>query len=424
MEEGGVFLQHLLPSGVQIIAQPMAGVESAAVGILVGTGARDERPERFGVSHFAEQMLFRGTEHLDARALSDRLDALGVSYDSSTGLEMTLVSALLLGRHVPSAVDLLADVVRFPSFPEEDVDNVRALITQEQRQREDRPAQKVMEMLRAEFFRGSVASHDVLGTEDTIASLQRSDLIDYWSQRYTANNMVLSVAGHFDWDDLVAQLERITAGWPGGSGRMVADVPEPQSGVVVIQREAAQENLGFAMPGVSITDPHYYALALAVQALGGSSTSRLFQEVREKRGLAYAVQARFDGLEKTGILRVYCGTSADRAHESVDVIMEELRKLERDGVTEEELERSKTRLKAQTIMRSESTSARMVANLRSWWFEGRLRSLQEIKDRIDHVTVDEIAAVVGSLHLTQHLAAVAIGPRTEEELFGSVPAAT
>jgi predicted Zn-dependent peptidase len=423
MEQGGVFLQHLLASGVQVVGQPMAGVESAAVGILVGTGARDEQPERFGVSHFTEQMLFRGTEHLDARALSDRMDALGISYDSSTGLEMTLVSALLLGRHVPAAIDLLTDVVHYPSFPEEDVENVRALIVQEQRQREDRPAQKVMEMLRGEFFRGSTSSHDVLGTEDTITALGRQDLVDYWRARYTANNMLISIAGNFDWDALIPQLERVTASWPRGDGRAVAEEPQPRGGTLVIEREAAQENLGFAFPGVSITDPHYYALALAIQALGGSSTSRLFQEVREKRGLAYAVQARFDGLEKTGIVRVYCGTSADRAHESVEVILEELRKLERKGITEDELARSKTRLKAQIIMRSESTSARMVSNLRSWWFEGQLRSLQEIKDRIDHVTVEEISTVLEALNLTDHLAAVAIGPRSETELFGGVPVA-
>lgn len=420
MEQGNIFLETLLDSGVQVVGQPMAGVESAAIGILVGTGARDERPEQYGVSHFTEQMLFRGTEHLDARQLSDRLDALGISYDSSTGLEMTLVSAVLLGDRVPAAVDLLADVVRYASFPEEDIDNVRTLLMQERRQREDRPAQKVMELLRQEFYAGSPSSHDTLGTEETIQALQRPDLIDYWTDRYTANNVVFSIAGNFDWDGLVEQLGRITASWPQGRGRMLMQEPVPQKRVVVITREAAQENIGFAFPGVSVTDPHYYAMALAVQALGGSSNSRLFQEVREKRGLAYAVQSRFDGLEKSGLVRVYCGTSAERAHESVEVILDELRRIAQDGITEEELGLSKTRLKSQVIMRSESTSSRMVANVRTWWFEQRLRSLQEIRERIDAVTVEEIAEVLQSLNIMDQLAAVAVGPRSEDELFGGV----
>jgi predicted Zn-dependent peptidase len=188
----------------------------------------------------------------------------------------------------------------------------------------------------------------------------------------------------------------------------------------VIERDTTQENIGFAFPGVSIVDAHFYAAGLLAQTLGGSSNSRLFQEVREKRGLAYAIQARFDGMEKTGLFRVYVGTSADRAHESVEVIIDELRRLEQSGITEEELNLSKTRLKSQLVMRSESTGARMAANLRSWWFEQKLHSLQEIKDLIDHVTVDEIFDVVQSLGITRNLTAVALGPRSEDELFGGV----
>jgi predicted Zn-dependent peptidase len=151
-----------------------------------------------------------------------------------------------------------------------------------------------------------------------------------------------------------------------------------------------------------------------------SSNSRLFQEVREKRGLAYSVQARADGLEKTGFFRVYVGTSADRAHESVEVILEELRKLEDSGITEEELQLAKTRLKSQLVMRSESTTARMVANLRSWWFEHELHSLEEIKDRVDRVTIPEVSELARQLRITHNLAVVAMGPRSEEELFSGV----
>lgn len=420
MDQPGVFREQLLDSGVQVIGQLMGGVESAAIGFLVGTGARDERPAQFGVSHFAEQMLFRGTTSLDARGLSDQLDALGISYDSSTGVEMTLVSAVLLGDKVPAALDLLTDVIRHPAFPEEDVENVRSLLVQERRQREDRPAQMVMEMLRQDFYAGSPVSHDVLGTEETITALRRDDLVEYWADRYTANNIVVSVAGNFDWDGVVDQVDRITASWPVGRGRMVSEEPEPRKAVRVMHKEAAQENVGFAFPGVSITDPHYYALALAVQAFGGSSNSRLFQEVREKRGLAYAVQARFDGLEKTGVVRVYCGTSGERAHESVEVILDELGKLAQEGITEDELRLAKTRLKSQVIMRSESTGARMVANARSWWFEQRLRTLEEVKERIDQVTVEQIGNVLQSLGITERLAAVAVGPRSEDELFGGL----
>lgn len=420
MEQGNVFLEHQLSSGVQVVGQPMRGVESAALGILVGAGARDEEAARYGVSHFVEQMLFRGTEHLDARQLSDRLDDFGISYDSSSGVEMTLISAMLLGEHTLEAADLLLDVARYPSFPSEDLDNVRALLVQERRQREDRPAQRVMELLRQRFYAGSPLAHDVLGSDETIESLGRNDLVAYWADRYTPNNVIVSVAGRFQWDPLIARLENLTDGWVSGRGRMVMEPPAPNASVEVLHRQAAQENVGFAFPGVPVTHDDYYALALAIQALGGSSNSRLFQEVREKRGLAYAVQARFDGLEKSGMVRVYAGTTAERAHESVEVIVHELQLLADEGITADELELSKTRLKSQMIMRSESTSARMLSNIRNWWFEGRLRTLQEVKERIDRVTLEQVRDVVGSVEVMSNLTAVALGPRTEEELFGGL----
>lgn len=420
MEPATSFKTQVLENGVEVIGQPMAGVESAAIGILVGTGARDEQPAHFGISHFMDQILFRGTEHLDARQLSERFDALGISYEAWAGLEMTLVSAVLLGDRVPAALDLLADVIRFPAFPEDAIESVRALLVQELRQREDQPAQKIMDLLRQRFFAGSALGHDILGTEETIQEIDRDALLGYWRNRYTANNMVISIAGKFEWSELLEQLERLTANWLQGSGRMVMHEPTPRTGIDVIERDTSQEHICFGFPAVAMPDPHYYAAALFAQALGGSSHSRLFQEVREKRGLAYAVQARVDGMEKTGMYRVYVGTSPERAHESVEVVMEEIAKAQESGLAEDELNLSKTRLKSQLVMRSESTSSRMISNLRSWWFEQKLYSLEDIRERIDRVTRAEIFELIQQLDIAHNLAAAALGPRTEQDLFGRV----
>lgn len=414
------FRQDTLQSGTTVVGQPMTGVESAAIGFLIGTGARDEAGYPPGISHFVEQMLFRGTRTLDARALSERLDALGISYDSSSGVEMSLVSAVLIGTRLPAAIDLLAEVVSAPAFPEEDVESVRRLLLQEIQQREDRPAQLVLDLLRRQVFADSPLGNDALGTPESVTAITRDQLVAYWQERYTANNVLVSVAGNFDPDATVEQIDRITSGWPQGAGRSLFHEPVPQTGTTVVQKEAAQENLGFGFPAVSASDPHYYTAALMSMALGGGSNSRLYREVREKRGLAYAVQARFDGFEKSGLFRIYVGTSAERAHESVRVVLDEIDRLESEGVTEDELRRSKTRLKSQLIMRSESTRARMGSNLRSWWYENRLYSLDDIRERIDAVTVDEVRALAASLGMRQHLSAAAIGPRPEEELFGDV----
>jgi predicted Zn-dependent peptidase len=416
------FFSERLDSGIQVVGQPMAGVESASVGFLIGAGARDETDDNFGVSHSLEQMLFRGTGSKDARQISESFDSLGISYDSSAGIEMTLMSAVLIGNRLSPALELLVDCLRRPSFPADAVESVRALQLQEIRQREDRPAQKVMDSLRREFFRGNSISHDVLGSEETVGALTREIIMNYWRNRYSAGNIVVSVAGNFDWESVVDQLQELTANWPRHGARSEPGLPEPRSGTFVFHKDSSQENLGFAFAGVPVADPQYYAAALVAQALGGSSHSRLFQEVREKRGLAYAVQARFDGMERAGMMRVYVGTSADRAHESVDVVLQELRKLETGGITDDELRLSKTRLKSQLVMRSESTLARMASNLRSWWFEEKLYSLSEVAQRIDSVDLPAVTELLQRLNITERMTAIALGPRTEEELFGGVMA--
>lgn len=420
MEVETPFNRERLNNGVQIVGQPMAGVESVALGFLIGTGARDETRDQAGISHFTEQMLFRGTNSLDARRLSERFDILGIDYDSSAGLEMSLFSAVLLGTRLTEAIDLLAEVLHTPSFPAEEVDGVRTLILQEIRQREDRPAQIVMDLARQRFFEDSPLMNDYLGTDDSINRLQRSDLVSYWRGRYTANNLTISVAGNFHWESMLPHLRATMDAWPGGSGRMIMQTPRARSHVMTVQRDTAQEHICLALPAVSATDPDYYAMSLMTQIFAGVSASRLRVEVREKRGLAYAAYGRFDGLETTGMLRIYVGTSAERAHESVDVVLAELRKLESEAVTEDELQLAKTRVKSQLVMRSESTSARMATNLRSWWFEQKLHSLEEIRRRIDDVTVQQIRGLLERLQIGQTVTAVGIGPRSEAELFGDL----
>jgi predicted Zn-dependent peptidase len=418
LEDSSTFVHERLESGVEIVGQPMEGVESVAVGFLIGSGARDEEPEQSGISHFTEQMLLRGTQRMTARELSDRFDILGIDYDSSAGLEMSLFSALLLGTRLEEAIDLLVDVVRAPAFPEEEMEGVRTVTLQELRQREDRPAQKVMDLIRRTFFGGSPLSNDHLGSEKTINAIRRDDVVTYWRDRYSANNVTVSLAGNFRWEEVVAQLRSRSAEWPLGRGRFEMEPPQPRSHIAAVEKDTAQEHVGLALPGVSATDPDYYAMSLVAQIFAGVSNSRLRVEVREKRGLAYAAQGRFDGLEKTGLFRIYVGTTSDRAHESVEVTLEQLRDLERHGVTEEELRLAKTRLKSQLVMRSESTAARMATNLRSWWFEEKLHPLDEIRQRIDAVTVEDIQDLLERLKMSSTVTAIGIGPRSELELFG------
>ncbi len=406
----GDFYSTTLPNGLHVIAQPLAGVQSVAAGFLVGTGARDESWEFAGISHLTEATMFRGTENMSSRQLNDRLDRLGVGRSSTSGIEMSMFSAVALGDRLLPALEILTDVIRRPAFPEEDFEAVRGLQLQEIGQREDQPAQLAMDRMRQLYFSGSRFGNDVLGTRESVSGINRDQVVEYWRARYTPNNVILAVAGKFDWEPLLETVDRLTAGWEPGQGRLTLEEPGINPTTTVYEMPGAQENLTFAFPGVPNADPMYYPAALVSMVLGGGMNSRLFTEVREKRGLAYSVGARFDGMEKTGLTRVVAGTQPERASETLEVVQAELAKLEEHGVTPDELELAKTRLKSRVVMNSESTGNRMMSIGRDWWYEQRFRRLSEIRQEIDAVDVSAVAAYLSRIHLTENVGRVAIGP--------------
>lgn len=406
----------MLPNGLQIVGQPLAGVQSVATGYLIGTGARDESWEFAGISHLTETTMFRGTDNMSSRELNDQLDRLGVGRSSSSGIELSMFSAVALGNHLLPALEILTDVIRRPAFPADDFEAVRGLQLQEIGQREDQPAQLAMDRMRQLYFSGSRFGNDVLGTRESVSMITRDQVVEYWRARYTPNNVILAVAGKFDWEPLLETVERLTEGWEPGQGRLSLEEPAINPATAVFEMPGAQENLAFAFPGVPNADPMYYPAALVSMVLGGGMNSRLFTEVREKRGLAYSVGARFDGLEKTGFTRVVAGTQPERANETLEVVQAELAKLETHGVTADELELAKTRLKSRVVMNSESTGNRMMAIGRDWWYEQRFRTLAEIRQEIDAVDVEAVSDYLLRIHLTENIGRVAIGPLSASDL--------
>ncbi|HEV3310070.1 MAG TPA: pitrilysin family protein [Chloroflexota bacterium] len=405
-----------LEGGLEVVGQVLPGVQSAALAFFIGAGACDENWEVSGLAHLTESTMFRGTERRASRQLTDELERLGVSRGSSAGLEVTLFNGVLLGDHLPAALEIFVDVIRRPAFPAEELEAVRALQMQEIGQRNDQPAQLVMDRARQVYFAGSPLGHDSLGSPESVQALTRDLVVANWSAHYRPNRSVVAVAGKFEWDELVPQLTELCAGWHGGEERHWPEEPAVNPAVTVYELSIAQENLCFTFPGVSYSDPSYYAAALASMVLGGGMNSRLFSEVREKRGLAYSVGARFDALSVGGLVRVYAGTQPERARESVEVIRTELANLEAGGVTATELELAKTRLKSRVVMNSESTANRVMAIGRDWFYERRFRTLAEVRDQIDATTVDDIAGYLGRIHLTQNLGLMAIGPLSAADL--------
>ena len=405
-----------LDCGLEIVGQPLTGVQSAAMAFFAAAGACDESWEAAGLAHLTESTMFRGTAHRSSRELTDELDRLGVGRGSDAGLELSLFSGVLLGAQLLEALDIFVDVLRYASFPPDDLEAVRGLQLQEIGQRNDQPAHLVMDRARQIYFSGSPLANDTLGTPESVESLSRDRVLENFQGRYRPNRMVLAVAGRFEWAEVIDRIRHLAEGWEPGDERHETAEPAVNPSVTVQESPIAQENLCFTFPGVPYSDPAYYAAALASTVLGGGMNSRLFTEVREKRGLAYSVGARFDAMSTSGLVRVYAGTQPERGRESVEVIRSELELFERDGISESELELAKTRLKSRVVMNSESTGNRVMAIGRDWWFEHHFRTLSEIREEIDSVSVDDVAAYLSRVHLTDNLGLMALGPLTGAEL--------
>jgi predicted Zn-dependent peptidase len=417
-QAGNPFPTHTLANGLRIVAQPMQGVESLAIGFCVATGSRDEPPSEAGVSHFIDGLAYQGTARRDVRQLTEAFEDLGARHDASAGTELFWYTAQALSRHLDSVVGLMTEVVREPRFDPVEAEKVRDRQLQELAALEDEPMQKVLDVLQREFFYGHPYGQSGLGTEETIKHLNTDIVRSFWQNTHHPNNTIVSAAGKMDFEAFVRAIEARCGDWTPGTVEQLPAPPSYTPRVNVIQRDSNQQHIGLGMQGVPVGHQDYYAVALMGTILGGSMSSRLFTEVREKRGLAYGVGAYPLSLRDAGMIRIYAGTVPQKAHETVAVILNELRKLEADGIYEDELARAKTVLKSRIIMAGENTRVRRSAIGASLWYENRVRTLDEIRALIEAVTSGQIQQVAQRLQISSQFTLAAIGPRSAEELLG------
>ncbi|HTI14035.1 MAG TPA: pitrilysin family protein [Dictyobacter sp.] len=412
------YFYHKLSNGIELVGQRMPGLNSISFGFQLDAAVVHEPEGKQGLAHLFEYMLFQGTKQKDARALNEAFETLGARKGASTSLETAMIWAQIVNTKFDATLDLFHEVLLTPTLPADELEQMRNLVLQEIRRRDDEPMSRIFELVRADFYRGTPLSRLALGTNESIAQLQRADLQTFWHEYYQPNNTLFSIAGKFDWDAVVAKMEAHFGNWSGTALPSPEIQPDPQTSISVEFREGKQEHLALMMPFPNYTDPDYYAAMVIAEVLGGGMASRLFVEVREKRGLVYSVSAGLTSNKHIGGMRIYAGTTPEQGHECFQVIVDELRKLKQDGVTDEELERAKVQLKSENIMRSEGSGSRMSALIRTWWYDRTFKTVQEIKDAIDAVTQEQIMRVLQRFSLLQPLTIAAIGPLTQEELVG------
>ena len=400
-------------------------MRSAALGFFIGTGSRAESDDQAGLSHLLEHLLFRGTASYSSLEIDQLFDAMGAELNAGTGKETTSVYARVLDRHIPRAFDVIADMVWRPLIA--DIDIERGVILQEIAMYEDDPQDKVFDVLGRAVFGDHPLGRAVIGRAEVIRRAQRGEIAEFHDGRYVPGNVVIAAAGSVDHDALVA-MARDSGPSQGGEPPSPGGPPQPGAPTVVFERkDTEQYHVCLGGPGVSRHDDRRFALRVLDAIIGGTSSSRLFQEVREKRGLAYAVYSFSSQYADTGQVGVYLGTGPDQLAEAMRVLAAELDRMREDPASDEELARAKENAKGRLVLSLESTSTRMNRLGASILTGVPLLSVDELIDRIDAVTIDDVRELVDTLYGRDRLSAAGIGPdddafRAALEPLGAVAA--
>ncbi len=397
------FDQITLSNGLRIIGERIPHFRSVAVGIWVGSGSQFETPAEAGVSHFIEHMVFKGTKKRSARAIAEEMDAVGGMLNAFTAKECTCFYAKVVDEHLPLAMDVLADLVTAPTFDAGEMEKEKGVVLEEIAMAEDTPEDLAHELLMLANFGDQPVARPILGNAERIASYAREDLVAYWRRMYRPQNAVLALAGHYDWDAVVALAQQLLGGWSSeGFEARACAIHAVAPTVLVREKDIEQVHICLGYPGLKRDDERSYEEALFNSVFGGSMSSRLFQKIREERGAAYTVYSYPNAYSGAGMLSVYAATNPDAAVEVCGMLREEARKLAEEGMTEQEFTMAREQLKASYILGSESASARMQSIGRRVLLMNAPRTESEVIDRVNALRRDRVNELMHEMLSAEH----------------------
>ena len=402
-----------LGNGIEVVTERMPGSHSVTIGFWVDAGSRDEEPQVAGASHFLEHLLFKGTSTRSARDIAEAVEAVGGEMNAFTTKEYTAFYTRLLDDSFELGLDILSDIMWDPAFRSDEIDSERQVILEEISLHEDEPSDLVHELAHEALFPGHPLGRPVLGSRSTISAMGRDDIRGYFSSLYRPSAMVVAAAGNLDHDEVVSGLERRFAGRPGQRPPRSAPTLSPLLPLLVTNRPIEQAHVAVSLRALPRGDDDRFALTLLNQVLGGGSSSRLFQEVREKRGLAYWVYSYRTGYLESGLLAVYAGTSPARVHEVLGLIDVELDKLAEGDVSDRELEVAKGHVKGSLALSLEDSAGRMSRLGRGLLVHGSVMGFEEVAARTDAVSKADLRRVAESV-LSGKRVLTAVGPFDEE----------
>ena len=382
-----------LDCGVRVIMEKIDYVQSAAFGVWVRAGAVDETAEYAGVSHFIEHMMFKGTENRNARQIAEDIDRIGGQINAFTGKEATCYYVKTIGANLHKGADVILDMLSNSVFDKHEMSKERKVICEEIKMIEDQPDDLVLDTVTEVLFKGNPLGKSITGTFSSLKKISRNVLKKYRDEEYTRDSIVVSVAGNFDEDKLCDFLENKFENFRGKKETKNSSLVPCEKKYKVIVKDIQQSHICMATKGVSIDDDRYYSFAILNNIMGGSMSSRLFQNIREEKGLAYSVYSMSSCFSTDGYFAIYAGVGHDKIKDAVAGIEEELAKLEKDGVTADEFNMSREQLKSTYIFGQENVASRMFVNGKNLILSRKIRTPEEVISSIDKVTLEDIDSV-------------------------------
>jgi predicted Zn-dependent peptidase len=399
-----------LPNGMRIVTEAMSQVRSVSVGIWLDSGSRREVGPQNGISHFIEHMVFKGTSTRSAEDIARTVDSLGGNLDAFTGKELVSFNTKVLDEHLPVAFEVLADMVLRPAFRSEDIDKEKGVILEELKMESDNPEYMVHETFCGNFWKDHPLGKPILGTRQTINGFDKRMVDGFYRSAYTPANLIVTAAGHLSHDQVVEMVSREFGRVPAGAARPTLESPEPQSRIVLRdKRSLEQVHLMLGVPGYPVAHERRYASFVLNVLLGGSMSSRLFQKIREQRGLVYAVFSELAAYRDSGALTIYAGTSRQNVHNVVGLVLAEFADLKDTLAPDEEIARAKSHLKGSVMLGLESTSARMSNLARQEMYFNKFITMDEALREINAVTAEDVRAVARDFFQSGRVALTAIG---------------
>jgi len=399
----------ILDNGITLLTEEIPTLRSVSMGLMCRVGSSSEAPEEIGISHFIEHLTFKGTQKRTATMIAQELDGVGGRLNAFTGKEFTVYYAIVQDKHIDVAADVLSDIFLNSKYEAADLNVERHVILEEIKMYEDAPDDQIHDIFTASMLPGSGFGNTTIGTEDTVKSLDRDKILRYREKYYTPQNLIISIAGNIKPKEAQKIVSASFSGYRGNFKTPDLEPAEPSPCIKLKKKKTEQVHLIIGANGVSQTDPDRYAFSLLDNVLGGSMSSRLFQEIREKRGLAYSVFSFNHGFKNAGLCGVYAGTRKENFEKTVELILDEIRKIKKDGITKEEYERSREFIKGSLVLSLEASNSRMNYMARSHFYFGQVLTIDEVLGKIDAVTPDKIMEMAARHYDNKQLSLVVIG---------------